>query len=376
LSVGLSFFLICIALFPCGDKVFFMVWPFIKMDRNKRILAITISKGKRRMQRILLVLVAAMMAVMLAACGADKSTDTKGNTAAVSTAAPEASQATEEAKSTVYPLTVKDASGKEVTFEKAPEKIVSTSPAETEILFALGLNDRIVGVSDYDDYPEEAKSKTKVGGVVEPNTEAIVAAGSDLVISGISISVEALKHLESLGLTVFAANPKSVDDVLNEILLLGQITDKQLEAEALVEQMKADIQKVKDAAATVKDKKKMYIEFSPGWTVGSGEFMDELITLAGGINIASDVAGWYQINAEKIVVDNPDVIMYTLDGMDSDSGKTIDQLIYERTGWDKIQAVKDKQVIGVDGNLLSRPGPRITQGLLAISNALYPGAVK
>ncbi|GMK39308.1 ABC transporter substrate-binding protein [Paenibacillus sp. CCS19] len=329
------------------------------------------------MQRILLVLMSAMLAVMLAACGADKSTETKGNADAVSNATSETSQEqTEQAKSTVYPLTVKDASGKEITFEKAPEKIVSTSPAETEMLFALGLNDRIVGVSDYDDYPEEAKSKTKVGGVVEPNAEAIVAAGSDLVVSGISISEEALEHLNSLGLKVFASNPKSVDDVLSEILLLGQITDKQPEAEALVGQMNADIQKVKDAAATVKDKKKMYIEFSPGWTVGSGEFMDELITLAGGINIASDVAGWYQINEERIVADNPDVIMYTLDGMDNDSGKTIDQLIYSRTGWDQIKAVKDKQVIGVDGNLLSRPGPRITQGLLAISNALYPGAVK
>jgi len=329
------------------------------------------------MQRIVLVLMSVMLAVTLAACGADKSTDTKGNEDAVSSATTtEASQAAEEMKRTVYPLTVKDASGKQMTFEKAPEKIVSTSPAETEMLFALGLNDRIVGVSDYDDYPEEAKSKTKVGGVVEPNTEAIVAAGSDLVVAGISISVEALEHLNSLGLKVFASNPKSVDDVLNEILLLGQITDKQREAEALVEQMRADIQKVKDAAATVKDKKKMYMEFSPGWTVGSGEFMDELITLAGGINIASDVAGWYQINEEKIVADNPDVIMYTLDGMDSDSGKTIDQLIYSRTGWDQINAVKEKQVIGVDGNLLSRPGPRITQGLLAISNALYPEADK
>ncbi|PWW03261.1 iron complex transport system substrate-binding protein [Paenibacillus cellulosilyticus] len=317
-----------------------------------------------------------MLTVMLAACGTDNSADTTGNTEAVSTTTPEGSQAPEGAKSTVYPLTVKDATGKEITFEKAPQKIVSTSPAETEMLFALGLNDQIVGVSDYDNYPEEAKSKTKVGGVVEPNTEAIVAAGSDLVVSGISISEEALNHLNSLGLTVFASDPKSVDDVLNEILLLGQITDKQPEATALVDQMKADIQKVKDAAATVTDKKKMYIEFSPGWTVGSGEFMDELITLAGGINIASDVAGWYQINEEKIVADNPDVILYTLDGMDSDSGKTIDQLIYSRAGWDQIQAVKDKQVIGVDGNLLSRPGPRITQGLLAISNALYPGAVK
>jgi iron complex transport system substrate-binding protein len=335
------------------------------------------------MKRILLVLVVAMLALTLAACGADNNAGTNaGANGNAATAAPEASQSPEEAqpeaKSTVYPITEKDATGKEFTFEKAPEKIVSTSPAETEMLFALGLADRIVGVSDFDDYPEEAKSKAKVGGVVEPNTEAIVASEADFVISGISIDPAAHENLTKLGLTVFASNPNSVEDVLNQILLLGRIMDKQPEAEALVAQMKADIQKVQDAVSSVKeeDKKKMYIEFSPGWTVGSGEFMNEIITLAGGINIAADVSGWVQINEEKIIVDNPDVIIYTLDGMDSASGKTIDELIYGRSGWDKIQAVQDKQVIGLDGNVLSRPGPRITQALLEISNALYPGAVK
>ena len=308
---------------------------------------------------------------MLTACGAT-------NTANPSTNAPAATATPgSEAKHTVYPLKETDASGKEITIEKAPEKIVSTSPSETEILFALGLADRIVGVSDYDNYPKEVEGKAKVGGVVEPNTEAILAAQSDLVVSGISIKQTALDNLRSLGLTVVCTNPKKLQDVLDDILMLGRITDKQTEAEALVAQMNADIQKVKDAAATIKpeDKKKAYIEFSPGWTVGSGEFMDELITTAGGVNIASDVPGWNQINEEKIIKDNPDVIMYALNTTD-EKGNKLEDLITGRSGWDQITAIKDKQVVGLDGEVISRPGPRITQALLNISNAIYPGLVK
>lgn len=336
------------------------------------------------MKKLLLSLLAASLLLMLAACGAENNVSGDSEAAATVAATPAATasetedaQASDDALKTVYPLTEKDATGQEFTFEKAPEKIVSTSPAETEILFALGLNDRIVGVSDYDNYPPETESKAKVGGVVEPNAEAIVAAGADLVVSGISIKETALEHLRSLGLTVFSTDPNSVDDVLNDILLLGRITDTQPAAEALVADMKADIQQVQDAAAAVKDedKKKVYIEFSPGWTVGSGEFMDELITLAGGVNIASDVPGWSQINEEKIIQDNPDVILYTL-GTTDDSGKKLDELIYGRSGWSEITAVKNKQVFGLDGDVLSRPGPRITQALKEISNALYPGAVK
>lgn len=309
---------------------------------------------------------------MLTACGATNTAADSSANAPAATAAPGT-----EGKHTVYPLKETDASGKEITIEKAPEKIVSTSPSETEILFALGLADRIVGVSDYDNYPKEVEGKAKVGGVVEPNTEAILAAQSDLVVSGISIKQTALDNLRSLGLTVICTNPKKLQDVLDDILLLGRITDKQTEAEALVARMNADIQKVKDAAATIKpeDKKKVYIEFSPGWTVGSGEFMDELITTAGGVNIASDVPGWNQINEEKIIKDNPDVIMYALNTTD-EKGNKLEDLITGRSGWDQITAIKDKHVVGLEGDVISRPGPRITQALLNISNAIYPGLVK
>jgi iron complex transport system substrate-binding protein len=127
---------------------------------------------------------------------------------------------------------------------------------------------------------------------------------------------------------------------------------------------------------TVDKKKKVYIEFSPGWTVGSGEFMDELITIAGGINVAGDLPGWQQISEEKIIQQNPAVILFAKGFVDDKSKKPLDEIIRGRSGWDKIEAVQKNQVIGIDQNLLSRPGPRLTDGLLQMAKGIYPELVK
>lgn len=279
---------------------------------------------------------------------------------------------------TVYPLTIKDATGAELTFDKAPERIVSTSPSETEILFALGLGDKIYGVSDYDNYPKEALAKPKVGGVTKPNEEAIIAAEPDLVIGGISMKGDIAEKFRGLDLKLYKTEPKKVEDVLNNILQIGKMTDKQREAEALVAQMKEDIQYVKEKAAGLKqvDKKKVYIEFSPGWTVGKGEFMDELITMAGGLNIASDTEGWNAIDEEKVIQDNPEVILYTAGRVDDKTGKSIDELITSRSGWEKITAIQEGRLHAIDGDIVSRPGPRITEALKNIAESIYPELYK
>lgn len=281
-------------------------------------------------------------------------------------------------KETMYPLTVTDATGKEVTFPKAPTRIVSTSPAETEILFALDLDQQIVGVSDYDDYPEAAKSKPKVGGVVKPNEEAILSQSPDLVIGGISMEKPVADKLKTLGMPVYVTQPKKLDDIMANILVMGTITNRQVQAEQLVAQMKEDIARVKEAVKNVKpdEKKKVYLEFSPGWTVGKGEFMDELITLAGATNIASDTEGWNPISEEKIVKDDPDVILYAKGITDDKTGKQLEDIIKNRSGWDRMKAIRDQQIYGMDQNILSRPGPRITQGLIDVAKAIYPDLVK
>ncbi|RKN86813.1 ABC transporter substrate-binding protein [Paenibacillus ginsengarvi] len=328
------------------------------------------------MKKIAALLLALTLSLSLAACGGAKE---PSNAPVNGSPAPAPADKTNAgaAQATAYPLTLKDTTGTEVKLTKAPQRIVSTSTAETEILFALGLGDRIVGVSDFDNYPAEATSKPKMGGVSAPNVEAILAANPDLVITGISIKDDALAKLRSLNLPLYKFEPKSVDDILNNIAIIGQLTDRQKEAAALADKMKKEVDKVKTAVSGLKpeQKKKVYIEFSPGWTVGKGEFMDELITLAGGINIASDTKGYNKINEEKIIQDNPDVIFYTTGAKDK-AGTTLDQIILQRNGWDKINAIQNKRLIAVDQDLLSRPGPRISQGLISIAKGIYPDLIK
>ncbi|WP_024984773.1 ABC transporter substrate-binding protein [Brevibacillus borstelensis] len=329
------------------------------------------------MKRCMFLLFSLFVAISLAGCG-EGSQPAKQSEQASTQQPPSQSTEAKSEKATSYPLTIKDSTGQELTFAKAPERIVSASPAETEILFALGLGDKVVAVSDYDDYPEEAKSKPKVGGVLSPNEEAILAQSPDLVVGGISMKEDVVTKLRSLDLQVITLRPKVVQDIMENILLLGQITDHQVQAEELVSRMKADIGKVTDAVKDLKpeEKKKVYLEFSAGWTVGKGEFLDELITMAGGINIASDTQGWNPVSEEKIVKEDPDVILFAQGFTDEMTGETLDQTIRKRSGWDKIKAIRDNQVIGLDHNILSRPGPRITQGLYEMAKAIYPERLK
>lgn len=332
-------------------------------------------KAKWMKKSALLLMTAALAAA--AGCGAKEKDANKIVEPAKAVSNQEKPAAPAAAKKTQYPFTVKDATGKEFTFQKAPAKIVSVSPAETEALFAIGLGDSIVGVSDFDDYPAEAKSKPKMGGITKPNSEAVIASGADVVFTGVSMKKDDVEQMRGLGINMFKVEPKTIADVMNDVLLFGQITDHQEQAEKVVARMKADLTKVQDAVKGLKpeQRKKVYVEFSPGWTVGKGEFMDELITLAGGINVA-DKPGWNQINEETIIQANPNVILYSQGITDDKTKKKLEDLIRERSGWDKIDAIQKNQIAGLDANLLSRPGPRLTEGLVAMAKVIYPDLVK
>lgn len=335
---------------------------------------------RNSVKKAFILTVALVTAISLAACGkkeAEISNPSKlggeGTKAPAATTAPSTA-----AKKTVYPLKIKDATGKEFTFDKAPERIASVSPAETEALFAIGLEANIVGVSDFDDYPEAAKTKPKLGSITKPNQEAVIAANANVVFTGVSMKTDTVEKLRTLNINVFKVEPKTLDDAIANIQTYGLITDHQEQAEKVVAKMKADRQKVVNAVKDVKqeNKKKVYIEFAPGWTVGSGEFMDELITLSGGINVAADGKSYYQISEEKIIQQNPGVILFANGVVDTKSKKPLDEIIRTRSGWDAIDAVKNKQVIGLDQNMLSRPGPRLTDGLLEMAKGIYPELVK
>ncbi|NGZ75965.1 ABC transporter substrate-binding protein [Saccharibacillus sp. VR-M41] len=314
-----------------------------------------------------------LLALGLAACGQNGTAEAPRPTKAETQPAEQkpaetadTTKAADEAAKTVYPLTLKDATGKEMTFEAAPAKIVSLAPSETESLFALGLDQEIVGVSDNDDYPEAAKSKPKMGGF-ELNTEAIVAARPDIVFVADVTDDATVESLRGLGLKVFKFNPDTLEDVMNDIAVYGEITDRQAEAKSVTDKMRGDIEKVRTAAASIEEgeRKTVYLEFSPGWTVGKGEFMDELIDTSGAVNAAADTTGWSEVDAEAIIDANPDVILYSKLSVDP-------QTIRDRSGWNGIEAVKAGRLFAIDDNLVSRPGPRLTEGLIEVFDAIYP----
>ncbi|TVX91968.1 ABC transporter substrate-binding protein [Paenibacillus agilis] len=324
-------------------------------------------------KRILSVLTIMALSLTVMACGGANTAKPAETQGQVETPAPEAKPADQELKTT-YPLKLKDATGQEFTFEKAPERIVSVSPADTEMLFAIGLDKEIVGVSDHDDYPAAAATKPKMGGL-EPNVEAIIAAKPDVVFTGIAMKDEAVNKFRDMGIRTFKLDPKSYDGVINSVETYGLITDRQADAKKVTDHMK----KVReDVQASVKDapKKNVYMEFSPGWTVGSGEYMHELLEIAGGVNVAADQTGWFQINEEMIIKKNPDVILYAKGMQDFETNKPLETIIRERKGWSEMNALKNNQLIGIEDDTISRPGPRLADALLSIAKAIHPDQVK
>jgi len=270
-----------------------------------------------------------------------------------------------------YPMTITDFSGASVTINKKPERIISVVPSSTEILFALGLGDKIVGVSDFDDYPKDVESKPRVGGFSNPNLEKIIGLKPDVIFVGTPFGKENAEKLKSMGITVILAEAKSFDQIYDSISLIGKVTDTEAKAKELIDGMKAKVEEIKNK---VKDKEKPRVYFvvslgKSNWTAGKGTFIDEIINLAGGENVASDVNGWAEYSIEKIVEKNPQVIITT------NHGASIED-IKKAEGYKKTDAVKNNKVFMVDENTVVRPSNRIVVGLEEIAKVLHPEAFK
>ncbi len=318
------------------------------------------------MMKMIVGLLLTMMLIITAACGA--TTDNKPNSAASNS--PSSSPAPSET-ATVYPLTIQDETGTEMTFQQAPVKIVTLAPSETEVAYAIGAGELVVGVDAYSNYPEEATKKPQVGDMTT-DIEAVIALNPDLVLASSSMNTAAISRLRELNVNVFATDPATYDAVVAKIETLGIVMDKQPEAAAVADNMRSAKEQV---TAAVKDaeKKRVYLEFSPGWTVGSGTFLDELITLAGGQNIATDTPSWFEVNAEEVIKQNPQLIIYP--AMKEDPNPIVAG-IESRPGWDVIDAVQNKQMHAVTEDPLVRVGPRLAEGLLELAKVIHPDLIK
>ncbi|GIP38786.1 ABC transporter substrate-binding protein [Paenibacillus sp. J31TS4] len=319
-------------------------------------------------------LLAGALALSLAACGGGQQTPSPSADPAsgLSTPAKAPSDSGTAVKQTAYPITVKDATGTELVFDKAPERIVTIAPSETETVFAVGAGSKVVGVDKWSDYPEEAKSKPSVGDM-NTNIEALLATKPDLVIAHDGLQHKVVEQLRELKIKVYASNTKTLDQTIEKIETFGLVLNTQEQAKKVTDKMKADRQKVMDA---VKDapKKKVYMEFSPGWTVGDGEYLNELLALAGGVNVAAGKPGWYKVDPEAIIQANPEVILYGK-GNNNGMGDILAEL-KKRPGFDQIDAMKAGRTYPIDDNLTSRVGPRMTEALLEMAKAIHPDRVK
>ena len=270
-----------------------------------------------------------------------------------------------------FPVTLVDSFKRRVTITKAPERIVSLAPGNTEILFALGLGDQVVGVTDHDDYPPEVKTKQGVGGFSDPSSEKILALKPDLVVV-VSEHQKVVELLDSLAIPSLALDPKNLEQVYGTITLLGQATGRQAKAQEVIAQMKAKLQEITSVVAKATTKPRVCYEVwaDPFMTAGPGTFIGDLITLAGGTNIAADATKSYpQYSLEALVDRNPEIVIYA-------TAHATAEKIKARKGWSNIPAVKNGRIYGIDQNLVSRPGPRLVQGLEEFARVIHPELFK
>jgi iron complex transport system substrate-binding protein len=240
-----------------------------------------------------------------------------------------------------------------------PDRIISLAPSNTEILFALGLEEKVVGVTEYCDYPKGALRKEKIGGFQTVNVEKVVSLEPDLVFATGGIQKEIVRKLENLGLSVVVLDAEKVDDILENIMLVGMTTGSEKEAKLLVEDMKQRIEVVEKAAKKSKKPRVAYLLWGdPLIVAGNQTFMDDLIRLSGGENVFSNALIQYpEISFESLIEMNPEILI------NGDHSKINKSALEKDLKWMQISAVKNNRVYTIDADTVSRPGPRIVDAL-------------
>ena len=272
-------------------------------------------------------------------------------------------------------LELKDEVGRLVTFPFPPKRIVSLAPNVTEILFSLGLDEEIVGVSIHCNYPEKAKNKARVGSYISLDFEKIASLSPDLIIgTGAGNTRDMVDRLGKLGFRTYVIYPKNFEDILKSITHLGQVVNRGKEAGVITERMRIRSRRVVELTRGL-PQPKVFIQIAdaPMVTVGARSFADDLIRLAGGENIAGNEKEVYpRFGMEEILKRSPDVIVISSMNPKGDYRK----ILQEWRRWRTIPAVKNGRVHLIDSDLLDRPSPRIIDGLEELAQVLHPDQLK
>ncbi|MDI3309955.1 MAG: ABC transporter substrate-binding protein [Thermoanaerobacterium sp.] len=315
---------------------------------------------KKLIKNIVVFIIVAVLSLSLVSCS--QTTKEKAST--------NANSAKTEVKAT-FPLKITDFMDRQVTIKNQPKRIVSLSPSTTELIYAIGAGKDVVGVTNYDDYPPEVKSVAKVGGYEGPNIEAILAQKPDIVFASNLSGKDQMETIEKSGIPVVVLEAQSINQIYDSIKILGEITGNVEKGNEIISNMKDKIKEINDK---VKNLPKVnvfcVVDTNGNWTAGKGTFIDELITLAGGNNVASDANGWAQYSMEKLIQKNPDVIITSPHAANANEIKNM-------AGYKDTKAAKDGKIFVISNDdIVTKPSNRIVLGLEEIAKDLHPEAFK
>lgn len=308
-------------------------------------------KGKR----ILSIVIAMILCFVLTACGKAEGKGSKNTV-----------------EGTTYPLKVTDSYNREVTIDKEPQRIISIAPNITETIFALGKGDKLVGRTDYCDFPAEASKVASVGTLTDPSLEKIVELKPDVVIASTHFKKEVVTKLEELNIKVLVLyGEESFNGVYDTITKVAQVINAKEAGDKVVGDMKKTVDNV---LGKVKDATKPSVYYVVGYgksgdfTSGKGTFIANMIEMAGGVNAANDVEGW-KYSIEKLTEKNPDILVCS---KNYDAKKGIEGTV----GYKDLKAVKEGKLLEIDENLLNRQGPRLAEGLETLAKLIHPESFK
>jgi len=275
------------------------------------------------------------------------------------------------------PGAVTDDLGRNVQIDTIPQRIISLSPSNTELVYALGLEDRLVGVTKFDNYPEAAQSKEKIGGYTDIDIEKVVSLKPDLVLaSGIQHEAEVIPALEKLKLKVIGLDATTLTGALADVRLLGRITGTSGQAEKLAssleDRIKAVREKVSGAASTKRPRVLFLVWHDPIWTAGGNTLDNDLLVIAGGTNIAAGLRGYQTISLEQVLAADPEVIIALTghgDGKDDPFNWAMGE---KRLADTSARKASLPRVYQVDADITARSSPRAVDGLEGLARLLHP----
>ena len=268
---------------------------------------------------------------------------------------------------------VTDEAGRRVVLPQKIDRIISLAPNLTEIVYAVGTGDRLVGDTTYCDYPEPAKNVAKVGDTMNPSIERIIALKPQIVLVSTASQLEAFTNqLSAQQIAVYVTNPQSLDDVFRSIQTLGDLLDKHERAAGVVSNLRKRADVIEAATKTVKPLKVFYqVSAEPLYTIGRDAFLTDLVRRAGGISATAEVPGAFpRYSDEAALASKPDAIILPIGGSMGEVNSSVVAALKNSP------AVLNGRVYKINGDLLSRPGPRLVDGLEAMARALHPEAFK